>query len=407
MCIACGVCAGICPEHCIKMSIDQNVVHAEINDSLCVNCGKCVKFCPSNDFGFETTILQNTDYLSGLAGSCYKAYIAKAKDEEIRNNATSGGSVTAIIKELLNKGEYDSAFLVKGYAVDCITELCRVVIDNDLSGTQQSRYVTVSHEHFIKYIINNPNEKVIVVSTSCAVHSIRKIIKKEALNADNYLLLGLFCDKTMTNGVFSYFSEYPELNNEKLISLHFRTKENSKWPGNVKLITENGRSLYLRASERIAVKDYYMPRRCLYCMDKLNTMADISFGDNYVSNEIDLEGSNSVVIRTHIGEQAWNICNNSIIAKEIALDKIVKSQGLRFKLFNAKNAEIDGVYHNNCKILKCDLVRHKEKIKGIILGEKGDFSIIKQAVLKNNHNNGIFERFNKKINDNYSIRHIK
>jgi coenzyme F420-reducing hydrogenase beta subunit len=56
-------------------------------------------------------------------------------------------------------------------------------------------------------------------------------------------------------------------------------------------------------------KRYFGLNRCLYCYDKLNNLADISFGDCYIKGKTDKEGKSNIIIRTGKGEQIFNRCS--------------------------------------------------------------------------------------------------
>lgn len=45
LCLACGGCAGICPEMCLDLSGDL-VLH--VDQKKCTHCGRCVMVCPVN-----------------------------------------------------------------------------------------------------------------------------------------------------------------------------------------------------------------------------------------------------------------------------------------------------------------------------------------------------------------------
>lgn len=68
-----------------------------------------------------------------------------------------------------------------------------------------------------------------------------------------------------------------------LEKLHFKNKESGGWPGDMKFFPENAGSFYVPLGERARMKRYFMPERCLYCVDKLNVLGDISLGDNYTN----------------------------------------------------------------------------------------------------------------------------
>lgn len=64
-------------------------------------------------------------------------------------------------------------------------------------------------------------------------------------------------------------------------NFNFKNKDSGGWPGNMKFYFSDGKCVFKNKSERVKIKDYFKPERCVYCVDKLNVFADISLGDNY------------------------------------------------------------------------------------------------------------------------------
>ena len=97
-------------------------------------------------------------------------------------------------------------------------------------------------------------------------------------------------------------------------------------------------------SVRVLVKEYFQLEKCLYCIDKLNQFADISFGDNYTGQNGrngDL-GSSSVIIRTQNGNYAFE---NILPLSErfvISIDDIAKSQKINERIVNLSYAKLSG-----------------------------------------------------------------
>ena len=78
--------------------------------------------------------------------------------------------------------------------------------------------------------------------------------------------------------------------------------------------------------------------RCLYCIDKLNQFADISVGDNYTGRHSSPKGSNSVIIRTRRGEQAWESAERAIQSFPSTITDIYSSQQIQKRTENYRLA---------------------------------------------------------------------
>jgi len=329
LCISCGICKAVCPKNCINYEKRNGLNLPIVDKSSCVDCGRCYQVCPGKGFDYTKFLPREMDS-SFWSGSCRAVYVAGARDQKRRKNAVSGGVVTELLHNLLKDGEYSSAFVI-GTHEYLKEEVCtkRYTGEQSLEDTQKSRYLPVSQEEAVSYMLSHREEKVVLVGTSCFVQGILNVIDAYRLNRNHYFIIGLFCDKTMTLNVVSYFNNHAALKGRSMKKLFFRTKEAGGWPGNVQMESDEGEVIQLPNTERMKVKEYFQPERCLYCLDKLNMFADISVGDNYTKEHSDSEGSNSVIIRTDEGERIWNKYAEAFIFHSSSIENVKASQHLK------------------------------------------------------------------------------
>lgn len=340
LCVSCGICKAVCPKNCISYQREKGLWIPVIDREECIHCGKCYQVCPGKGFSY-TKILSQSKTSSFWFGEYLGVYTAWTLDAERRKNAVSGGVVTELIYNLLENGEYDSAFLVDTHQYQTGQVYTNRHAKGDpLENSQKSRYLPVSQEKAVAYILSHREEKVILVGTGCFVEGMLNIINFHQLKRENYFIIGLFCDRTMSWNVVDYFSRHPSLKGEKLNKLFFRTKEAGGWPGGVQMETDSGRVIKLPNTERMKVKDYFYPERCMYCLDKLNMFADISVGDNYTKEHSDTMGSSSVIVRTDMGMHIWEKYKSHFACQESTMERIKKSQHLERRKENYWYAEV-------------------------------------------------------------------
>lgn len=340
LCISCGVCSANCPFDCIYLELKNGIYQPQVGTN-CINCGKCLQVCPSEKIGEN---IDGSDLTAYITGNYQHILKAKIYDKDALKKSASGGVVTGLISELLTRGDYDVAFVVVGYNYHRKIKTVKIEKAEDLNESRGSRYLPVLHTDAVKYILENKDKRVIIVATSCATLAIEKSIKLNNLKRDNYLLIGLFCDKTMHYGVVDHFDQISETHGHRITELHFRSKERCKWPGNVKLVLDNRKTVFLPSSTRKKLKDYYVPERCLYCVDKLNRSADISVGDNYIKNNADDEGISSVIIRTGMGTEVWNNCSSIFEWSKDEKSELLDSQLINEKKENYAFGGLKGIY---------------------------------------------------------------
>lgn len=318
LCCGCGICAAICPVKAITMQVsDSGKIEPYISEN-CISCKKCIALCPQAQEKLPVERVSD--------GENRDCYIVQSKVERILKGSTSGGFVTTMVKSLLETGSYDGAFLADSTDYGVQVQTRHFTGREDLTPGQKSRYVQVGHTNEVEYILEHPQEKLIIVGTPCYLKGFLQVVEKHKLNRENYLLIGLFCDKTMTTHVWEYFNEI--FADKKLQAMHFRSKEEEGWPGNVLLITEDGNELTIPRRERMAVKEYFMPECCLDCVDKLNPYGDFSVGDNYINGKNGGKGENTLIIRTKRGADVFSLHKKSFDCRECSFAQVVKSQHL-------------------------------------------------------------------------------
>lgn len=334
LCISCGICKGVCPRNCITYNRSRGMFQPVIDESACIRCGLCADVCPGLGHRYEPKDT-NEESITGPVLLCSTAW---SRDPSIRHTGASGGVISSLIPRLLEAGLYDGAFCLDSY--DYRSQLhSRLYTPDEVrklwktSSAPKSRYLPVSHENAVAYIRENPNARLILVGTSCALRGLDAVIKKYRRNREQYLLIGLFCDKVFNYNVLPYFQDR-FCQGQPLEALHFKNKESGGWPGDMKLFPQNSEAFYIPKEERGNAKAWFMPERCLYCVDKLNITADISLGDNYTTTACSSLGSNSVIVRTDRGLSAWSATADIIESIPVELQQILQAQDLTWRLNN-------------------------------------------------------------------------
>lgn len=382
LCLSCGVCAAICSKKAIHFELEKGCYVAKIDHNNCIKCGLCYQICPGKGVNLAKINDDNTYF-----GKYKSIYTVQSKDKMLLKTATSGAFVTTLIKKLLIENKYDCAFLVNDHNYAYMVETKKIDKSSNLNDTPKSRYVQINHTKEIEYILAHKNEKIILVGTPCYFHAFIKLLKIYNLKRENYLFIGLFCDRTFTYHVWEYF-EY--LSKSKLLNLYFRDKKHSGYPGNVIVIKENGKEKTFSRIERMFVKNIFMPEGCLYCLDKLNYYADISVGDNYTGDHEDEEGSNSIIIRTKIGEDNFEFCKNEFNIYDSSKHALILAQkpqarSIRSAYIKLKNSEhlINGFIDNKIPNYE-EKKKYKIALENIEIGNNKQFIKIRIKKLKYN-----------------------
>ncbi|MFW6312077.1 MAG: Coenzyme F420 hydrogenase/dehydrogenase, beta subunit C-terminal domain, partial [Nanoarchaeota archaeon] len=369
LCLSCGICKSICPTDAIAMEFSGGQYIPKIDYESCIDCGKCLELCPGDEVDYpEIYKFKQWDYPEDVfVGNYIESYVAYSKNEEIRKSATSGGLITNIIIKLIEENRYDKAFIVDFNPSDN-TEVKLKAVDKreDIIKGAKSKYLPVSVENIINYIIKSPEDKIIVVGTSCHFQGINKFLQSEKINDDNILFLGLFCDRTLNLNLLKYFEDNYTNRDRKIASFYYRNKEDKGWPGNLKIKTDRGQEKFIDRKIRMWLKPYFTLNRCFFCIDKLNQFADISFGDCYIPGEESYLGKSNIIIRSERGKEIFDQAKDILEYKKVEIDKIVESQKISKRKDNLVFDKINAgknINQLNLKLEDFDSVKYKEELK--------------------------------------------
>lgn len=371
LCVSCEICKSICPVNAINMEYEGGQFVPILDEETCIECGKCFEVCP----GIDINQYEGDDFKKWLTGKYIEGYAAYTKNRDILKKSTSGGVITQLLIELLKKGDHEGAFVLpfemfKGEPPKL--ELARS--EEELKASSKSKYLPASFFEVAEKLRDKSNTNYAIVGTPCQLKGIKNFIQLEDIDEDNILLLGLFCDKTLNLNFLDYFEKKFSKGEENLKKFDYKNKEKSGWPGDCKLYFDSGRELFIDRSQRGKVKDYFQLERCLYCLDKLNRQADISFGDCYINGKENPERS-SIIIRTEKGKKVWEKHKDSFTWEESSVTSIMRSQVVSQKKENLKFVE---AIKKDKKYPKL-----KERKKKIRLGQNNKFKKIKLSLAKN------------------------
>ena len=379
ICVSCEACKAVCPVDAVQMDFEAGQYLPSINNENCIDCGECIEICP----GLDIEINELKDFEDLVFGEHIKCVSAYSKDGEILKNSTSGGLITALVVELLKKEQWDGAFVLdfdkfKGKPA----RLTLVDTEQGVKKAAKSKYIPVSIYNVLSELKSNKKSNYIIIGTPCQIKSIKKFIDLKGYRENNLLFFGLFCEKTLNFNFINYLENKYAKSNEEIVKLDYRNKEKDGWPGHPKLFFDSGREFFIDRSERINLKEYFQLERCLFCTDKLNKNADISFGDCYIAGK-EYPGRSNIIIRTEKGLDIWNEFKSGFSYEEVSKESIIRSQNISelkenefFKYLLSKKTDcIDDVKE---EVINSDfekkLSKKKRKIK---FGQNNQDTLIK------------------------------
>ena len=298
LCHRCGGCVTFCTAvNYGALELDAKGKPHYGDEDKCIECGLCYSICPEIDELDEET-KQRLAWCPPM-GRVIDSGIVRATDSTIRQKATDGGAVTALLVHLLKSGRIDGAIVTKpsgpflrepflAETEDDIRDAAGFFFDTSHGmKSYGDYYITYSQIREFKPLIKKGLQRVAMVGTPCQIKSIRQMQILNIIPSDTIkFCLGLFCagnfvfgekqqEKIAAIGGFS-FKDVKRINIKEDLIVHFTGGEK--------------KSIMLDELE-------FMKRfACYFCADYSAEYADVSFGGIGAA-----EGWTTIITRTPVG----------------------------------------------------------------------------------------------------------
>lgn len=341
LCTGCGTCVSLCPNDAIEMKINEKkgIYIPKLNEDKCNLCGICYKVCPGRFINLEKMNLwiHGKEREDGLIGNYLSCYVGHSTNCIIRYNSASGGLITALLTLALEEGIIDGALVTRMKKDNpLVPEPFIARTKEEIMEASKSKYCPVPANIALKEILESKeDEKFAVVGLPCHIHGIRKAEKlSENLRKKIVLHLGLFCNHTPTFLATEFLLRKMKVKKEEINELSYRGKG---WPGGMVIKLKNGNEIFIPHFSNyywgLVFNSFFWPIRCTICNDKTSKLADISFGDAWLSEFMnDMIGTSIIVSRNKIGEEILQnaVAKRKIKLSKISFDKVLRSQSLYF-----------------------------------------------------------------------------
>lgn len=339
LCHRCGSCIGICPTE--VLDVDRDDYPAVKNLAACTDCELCVKVCPGDEFDIHEAYRKkfNTEAdVTSTHGHFVDSFISYATDPVVREKSTSGGLVTAILLNLLRKGDIDGAVVIvsdseqlwKGKSIVARTE-------EEILSAMKSKYAICPTNSVFGELRNMPG-RYALVGLPCQIHGFVKAAElDQRLKERVVLTIGLFCHAAVEHDALKIIWNSlgdKVANATKYISRvgkhpgtpHLEMKDGSLYP-----VYFGNKKGYRPSSMEVIniVYRLYTPARCLTCFDASAEFADIAVGDPWMApphEGVDFyKGWSFALVRTERGQ---SVVAQALADRDIVNETVTRREAL-------------------------------------------------------------------------------
>ena len=302
LCHRCGGCVTFCSAvNYSALELDPDGKPRYADQDKCIECGLCYTICPEiNELEEETR--QRLQWRAPI-GRVLETAIARATDPAIREKATDGGVVTALLVHLFKTGKIDGAIVTKptgpfqrepflAESEADIREAAGFFLDTSHGMKRYSDYyMTYSQFREFNPLIQKGLQRIAFVGTPCQIRAVRRMQTLNVVPADSIkFCLGLFC-----SGNFVY-GKKEQAKIAELGDFQWQDVRKINIKQDLMVHLSNGDIKTVELDELEFMKRF----ACYFCPDYAAEYADLSFGGIGAQ-----DGWTTVIMRTPTGRAVF------------------------------------------------------------------------------------------------------
>lgn len=361
LCTGCGVCVAVCPTSAIKMIVKRDRFLPVIDDEKCNNskgCHRCFDSCPG--VGVNLISLAKDNYTDSgiqedkMVGRYLRCFTGYSNNQNIRYHSASGGMVSQFLIWLLENDIIDGAVVTR-FDKDnpLLVESFIATTREEILSARSSKYSPVSLHKAISDLKEARGSRYVVVGLPCHIQGLRKLLMIDSKLKEKIVgLFAIYCSSGRTFYMTEHIFKERGIQKDSITSFQFRDegclgKMVVKCPVASRdamkaineytdIVVENEQCVYREHYQSYyhPLRSFFIPRRCLFCIDHYGELSDISFGDIHIKPYLDDKiGVNSIVVRKKYWLDLLEQCHKEgvVSLSEVTFKTISESQGMSFK----------------------------------------------------------------------------
>ncbi len=302
LCHRCGGCVTLCTAiNYGALTVDEDGRPRFTDPEKCIECGLCYVVCPEI-LELEEETKQRLGW-SAPMGRVLNVRVARASDPAVRERATDGGVVTALLLHLFDTGHIDGAIVAKQTGPFQRDPVLAVNREEILEGAGfhfdishgmvgfGNAYLAHDAMEALNPVMRKGLRRVALVGTPCQIHTFRRMETLGVMPSESIAFcFGLFCSGNFLFG---------PAERERLAEAG-----GFSWDDVVKINVKETFRVHLKSGQVIPLDlellEGMKREACRYCSDYAAEYADLSFGG--IGAE---EGWTTVITRTPKGRAAF------------------------------------------------------------------------------------------------------
>ena len=355
-CSRCGLCASICPTGAIEMRETIPTLVGECN-----KCGFCYQGCPRSFYPLsrikQKYFGREDNEIEKRVGRCVDRFTSRSLTDEIFEQGATGGTATALLYYLLERGEVNAVLHLGSIHKDCyICHHAQTIVstrpEDTLRGCRSKNQLTpILHD--LKKVAHY--ERFAVVGLSCHVEGLRKLqaIKDdpelrelfkglskvaEKLIGNLKIVIGINCFASTKYGAIDSIYRKLGVREDEVIKYAEDTKKslyqllnegkNFLWYVEDGIMTKKGRYYPFKYTDFL---DETISMGCMECPSFIVCKeADVSIGVTASDIRLQEFGYNSVFVRT---TELRNVFHDMILEGTLLRRKMWDNKGTLLRKF--------------------------------------------------------------------------
>lgn len=316
-CVGCFGCINICPiEKCISFEPNkEGFFYPKVNEEKCKKCKKCIKVCP-----VINKIEINT---KPIAYACFN------KEEDIREQSTSGGIFTLVATEIINENgvvfgaKFNDSFDVEHDYIDKLEEIR--IFRGSKYVQSKIGYTFIEVKKFL-----DEERTVLFSGTPCQIVGLKSFL---GIDYENLICIDIICHGVPSPLVWDkYKNEISK--GKKITDVSFRDKTYGWKDYSFRMDFDDGTRYFEKGAENKYIRgfigDIYLRNSCYNCNFKsLNRQSDITLADFWGIENInkqmdDGKGTSLIIVNSDKGNKILQKIQYKIKMSKVNLNESIK-----------------------------------------------------------------------------------